>query len=207
MSLWGWRRGVPQPPAEGRRPWGKQGMLLGVLTQHGKCNEFICSMSLASVTPALATQPGNVSSLTSFARREWSQLWQHPISQAARIASPRWLLAVLADISMRGCWASAFSTRGRDVKPTTHLCHRTCQPSQCDRCTATAGGTSREGTPAYARTPRSTRPPSLDHTCGRTGHSSIIKSKQELEKSWLCAVQGSHRQRCSETLPRAPWTS
>lgn len=35
----------PQPPAEGRRPWGKREMLLGVLMQHGKCNEFICSIS------------------------------------------------------------------------------------------------------------------------------------------------------------------
>lgn len=40
-----WTRGVHQPPAEDRKPWGKQGMLLGVLTQHGKCNEFTCSIS------------------------------------------------------------------------------------------------------------------------------------------------------------------
>lgn len=102
-------------------------------------------------------------------------------------------LAMLADISMRVCWASALSTRGGDAKPRTHLCHRTCQPSRCDRCTAKAGGTSRADSPACARTPRSTPPPSLGHTCRRTGHSSTIKSKQELQKSWLCAVQGSHR--------------
>lgn len=100
----------------------------------------------------------------------------HPISQAAKTASPRWLLAMPADLSMRVCWASPLSTRGGDAEPTTHLCHRTCQPSQCDRCTAKAGGTSREDSLAYAHTPRSTPPPSLDHTCRRTGHSSIIKS-------------------------------
>lgn len=140
-----------------------------------------------------SSQGGSVSSLTFFAGREWSQLWQHPISQTPKMTSPRWLLAMLADISMRVCWASAVSTRGEYVKPKTHLCHRTCQPSRCDRCTAKAGGTSREDTLAYARTPRSTPPPSLGRTCRRTGHSSIIKSKQELQKSWLCAVQGSHR--------------
>lgn len=119
----------------------------------------------------------------------------HPISQAAKTASPR--LAVLADTSVKVCWASALSTRGGDVKPRTHLCHRTCQPSRCDRCTAKAGGTSREDTLASAHIPRSTRPPSLDHTCRRTGHSSIIKSE-------LCAVQGSHRH-CSAWKPsRSP---
>lgn len=78
-------------------------------------------------------------------------------------------------------------------QPSTHLCHRTCRPSRCDRYTAKAGGMSRGDTPAYARTPRSTRPPSLDHTCRRTGHGSVIKNKQRLRKSSLLAVQACRR--------------
>lgn len=52
------------------------------------------------------------------------------------------------------------------IQPGTHLCRRTCRPSRCDRCTARAGGRSRGGTPACARTPRSARPPSPDRTWG-----------------------------------------
>lgn len=122
--------------------------------------------------PALAIQPGNKCQQSDLFCRKGMvpavAARQHPISQAAKTASHRWLmatLAMLADISMRVCWASGLSTKGRDVKPTTHLCHRTCQPSRCDRCTAKVGGMSREDSPAYAHTPRSTLPPSLDRTC------------------------------------------
>lgn len=132
--------------------------------------------------PALTIQPGNKCRQSDLCCRKGMvpavAARQNPISQAAKTASPKWLLAMLADMTMRVCWASALSTRGTDVKPTTHLCHRTCQPSQSDRCTAKAGGTCREDSPACARTPRSTPPPSLDRTCTRTGQRTKIKSNQ-----------------------------
>lgn len=142
------------------------------------------------------SQGAGAGSLTSSAGRGWSQL-----RQPGNIPSPGqpkrhhpggfWLCWLTCPC--RVCWASALTTRGWDVPPTTHLCHRTCQPNRCDRCTAKAGGTSHGDTPAYARTPRSTRPPSLDHTCRRTGRGSMIKHKQGLQKSWLLAMQGFHR--------------
>lgn len=142
------------------------------------------------------SQGAGAGSLTSSAGRGWSQLWQPgniPSPGQPKRHHPGGFWLCWLTCPCRVCWASALTTRGWDVPPTTHLCHRTCQPSRCDRCTAKAGGTSHGDTPAYARTPRSTRPPSLDHTCRRTGHGSMIKPKQGLQKSWLLAMQGSHR--------------
>lgn len=103
----------------------------------------------------------------------------------------------------RVCWASALSTGGCDVQPVTHLCHRTCRPSRCDRYTAKAGGMSRGDTPAYARTPRSTRPPSLGRTCRRTGHGSMTKPKQGLRKKLAACSAGLPQiQRHLKTLPK-----
>lgn len=178
------KRCCPEP----RHGTGKAMSLFAVFPEAGRCHGSSC------------LQTESTRSLTSSAGRGWSQLWQPgnipPPRQPKQHHHPGGFWLCWVTHPCRVCRASALSTRGWDVQPTTHLCHRTCQPSQCDRCTAKAGGMSHGDTPAYAHTPRSTRPPSLDHTCRsnrRTGHGSVIKPKQVLWKSWLLAVQGSCR--------------